>query len=70
MSKGAKAYLGLITMSGFALLVYAGYQYFLSVDPTNLWLEIQQMVCLIILCVCCSSLPIVISPKHRRWISL
>lgn len=63
MSKGAKAYLGLITLCGFALLGYAGYQYFVSVDPANLWLEIQQMVCLIILCFCCCSLPIVIAPK-------
>ena len=65
MSKGAKAYLGLITLSGLALLVYAGYQYFSTIDSSNLGLEIQQMICLIILCVCCSSLPIVISPKQQ-----
>ena len=48
-----------------ALLGYASYQYFISIDPANLGLEIQQMVCLIILCVLCSSLPIVVSPKQQ-----
>jgi putative nucleotidyltransferase with HDIG domain len=65
MSKGAKAYLGVISLSGLALLVYAGYQYFSMIDISKLGLEIQQMICLIILCVCCSSLPIVISPKQQ-----
>ncbi|HPF88412.1 MAG TPA: HD-GYP domain-containing protein [Candidatus Limiplasma sp.] len=65
MTKRAKVYLGFITLCGLALLAYAGYQYCLSVDLSNLWLEIQQMVCLIILCVLCCSLPIVISAKQQ-----
>jgi len=65
LTKGAKAYLFFIITCGIALLGYAGYQYFISIDPSSLGLEIQQMICLIILCVCCSSLPIVISPKQQ-----
>lgn len=65
MTKGAKAYLGLISLTGLALLGYAGYQYILSVNQADLWLEFQQMICLIILCVCCCSLPIVISAKQQ-----
>ncbi|MFH1880982.1 MAG: hypothetical protein ABIK64_09315, partial [Bacillota bacterium] len=65
MTKGAKAYLGFITLCGLALLGYAGYQYILSINLADLGLEIQQMVCLIVLCVCCSSLPIVISSKQQ-----
>ena len=70
MSKGAKAYLSFITLSGLALLVYAGYRYVLSVDPSNLGLEIQQMICLIILCVCCCSLPITISTKQQALLDI
>ncbi|HPJ03024.1 MAG TPA: HD-GYP domain-containing protein [Candidatus Limiplasma sp.] len=65
MTKGAKAYLGFITLCGLALLGYAGYRYFMSLDMTNLALEIQQMICLIVLCICCGSLPIVISRKQQ-----
>ena len=65
MTRGAKIYFSVITLSGLALLGYAGYQYFSSIDMANLWLEIQQMVCLIVLCVLCSSLPIVISVKQQ-----
>ncbi|MBN1777891.1 MAG: HD-GYP domain-containing protein [Clostridiales bacterium] len=65
MTKGAKAYLSVITICGLALLGYAGYRYFLSLDIANIGLEIQQMVCLIVLCVCCGSLPIVISAKQQ-----
>ncbi len=65
MTKGAKAYLGFITLCGLALLGYAGYQYITSINPANLGLEIQQMVCLIVLCICCSSLPIVITSKQQ-----
>ena len=65
MTKGAKAYLGFITLCGLALLGYAGYRYFESLDMTNLALEIQQMICLIVLCICCGSLPIVISRKQQ-----
>lgn len=65
LTKGAKAYLAFIILCGAALLGYAGYRYFVSIDPANIGLEIQQMVCLIVLCVCCSSLPIVISPKQQ-----
>lgn len=70
MSKGAKAYLSFISLSGLALLVYAGYQYFTSIDVTNLGLEIQQMICLIILCVCCCSLPIMISTKQQALLDI
>ena len=65
MTRGAKAYLGFIILSGIALLAYAGYRYALSFDVANIGLEIQQMICLIILCVCCGSLPIVISAKQQ-----
>ena len=65
MTKGVKAYLGFITLCGTALLGYAGYRYAMSIDMTNIALEVQQMVCLIILCVCCGSLPIVISRKQQ-----
>ena len=65
MTKGAKAYLSFITLCGLALLGYAGYRYFMSLDMTNLALEIQQMICLIVLCICCGSLPIVISRKQQ-----
>ncbi len=65
MTKGVKAYLGFITLCGMVLLGYAGYRYAMSIDMTNIALEVQQMVCLIILCVCCGSLPIVISRKQQ-----
>ena len=65
MTKGAKAYFSFVTLCGLALLGYAGYQYVISIDMANIGLEIQQMICLIILCVCCSSLPIIISPKQQ-----
>lgn len=65
MSKGAKVYLSFVTLCGMALLGYAGYEYYLSIETANLWLEVQQMFCLIVLCVCCCSLPIVISSKQQ-----
>jgi len=65
MTKGAKAYLTFISLCGAALLGYAGYQYFTNIDLANWALELQQMVCLIVLCVLCSSLPIVVSPKQQ-----
>ncbi len=65
MTKGVKAYLGFITLCGMALLGYAGYRYAMSIDMANIALEVQQMICLIILCVCCGSLPIVISRKQQ-----
>jgi putative nucleotidyltransferase with HDIG domain len=65
MTKGARAYLGVIILCGLALLGYAGYQYFSTIDVSNLGLEIQQMVCLVVLCVLCGSLPIVVSPKQQ-----
>jgi len=66
MAKGTKAYISFITLCGVVLLGYAGYRYFLSLDMANIGLEIQQMICLIVLCVCCGSLPIVISPKQQN----
>ena len=40
------------------LAVYAFYSYIGNLNHQNLPLEIQQMICLIILCVLCRSLPI------------
>ena len=59
MTKGTKAYISFITLCGLALLGYASYRYFLSLETVDIGLEIQQMICLIVLCVCCGSLPIV-----------
>ncbi len=57
-SKKAKVYSYFIILIGFVLAVYAFYRYISGVNPQNLALEIQQMICLIILCVLCRSLPI------------
>ncbi len=66
MTKGTKAYISFITLCGLALLGYAGYRYFLSLATVDIGLEIQQMICLIVLCVCCGSLPIVLSAKQQQ----
>lgn len=65
MTKGAKAYTAFITLIGFALFGYAIYQYVISVDTQNISMEIQQMVCLLFLCVCCCSLPIQLSTSRQ-----
>ena len=57
-SKKAKIYSYFIIFIGLVLAVYAFYRYISDIDHQNLALEIQQMVCLIILCVLCRSLPI------------
>lgn len=65
MSKKAKLYTSFISIIGFALAIYAFYTYITNVDLKNMSLEIQQMVCLIILCVLCRSLPIYVGDGHQ-----
>jgi putative nucleotidyltransferase with HDIG domain len=57
-SKRAKLYASFIIVIGFLLAIYAFYFYIKNVNHENLALEIQQMICLVILCVLCRSLPI------------
>ena len=57
-TKKARFYVYFIITVGFLLAAYAFYAYIKGVNLQHLSLEIQQMVCLIILCVLCRSLPI------------
>ena len=52
-SRKAKFYTFLIMAIGFVLSIYVFYTYIINVNPANLALEIQQMICLTILCVLC-----------------
>lgn len=54
-----------IIVIGCVLAVYAFYTYFSNINHANLSLEIQQMVCLIILCVLCRSLPIYVGDGRQ-----
>jgi len=70
-SKKAKVYSYFIIIIGLVLAVYAFYRYISDVIPQNLALEIQQMICLIILCVLCRSLPITIGDgQHALDVSV
>ena len=57
-TRKARVYAYFIIIIGFSLAIYAFYAYIKSINPQHLSLEIQQMVCLVILCVLCRSLPI------------
>ncbi len=58
LSKKAKFYTSTVIVIGFLLAVWAFYTYIGTLDSKNLSIEIQQMACLIILCVLCRSMPI------------
>ncbi len=58
MTKKARLYAYFVIIIGFSLAAYAFYAYIKNVNHQHLSLEIQQMICLIILCVLCRSLPI------------
>jgi putative nucleotidyltransferase with HDIG domain len=64
-SKRAKLYTGLIIFAGLLLIPYSFYLYFTHLDYSKFSLEMQQIACLIILCVLCRSLPIYIGDGRQ-----
>ncbi len=64
-SRKAKLYTFFIMLIGLILAVYSFYTYISNVNTANLSLEIQQMICLVILCVLCRSLPIYVGDGQQ-----
>ena len=64
-TKKASFYAYFIITVGILLSIYAFYTYIVNVNHENLALEIQQMICLIILCALCRSLPIYIGDGQQ-----
>jgi putative nucleotidyltransferase with HDIG domain len=64
-SKRANFFVYFVIAIGLLLAVYAFYNYITNLNPANMALEIQQMICLVILCVLCRSLPIYIGDGRQ-----
>lgn len=64
-SKRARFFVYIIIAIGLLLAVYAFYSYITNLKHASLSLEIQQMICLVILCVLCRSLPIYIGDGRQ-----
>lgn len=66
MTARAKSYAWFIIALGTALACYCAFEYVHSINMDALSMELQQMICLVIMCALCRSLPIVIGNGHQQ----
>ena len=64
-TKKAKLYSYVVILAGVLLTIYAFYSYINSLHDVDISLEIQRMICLVILCVLCRSLPIYVGDGRQ-----
>lgn len=70
MTKAANRYSHLVTFLGALGAAWSVYQYVLTWTGVELWNELQLMVCLVILCTICRSLPIYITRNYALDVSV
>ncbi|MDL2206297.1 HD-GYP domain-containing protein [Eubacteriales bacterium OttesenSCG-928-N13] len=70
MTKSAKRFAYVLIILGTLGAIYSVHQYVLSLQGTSFWNELQIMICLVIMCTICRSLPIYINPNYALDVSI